>query len=146
MEFLSISKKHSTVNNHILLSKLYHYDIRGTANAWFSSYLSSRNQRVVINGVSSYKSSMTCGVPQGSILGPHLLLLYINDTHMSVQSSIIHHFADDTNLLYSDRSIKHLGSVLNKDLSLLYDWLCANRLSLNASKTEFMHLDPLVNR
>ena len=62
--------------------------------------------------------------------------------HMSVQSSIIHHFADDTNLLYSDRSIKHLRSVLNKDLSLLYDWLCANRLSQNASKTEFIVFRP----
>ena len=140
--FIDLEKAFDTVNHHILLSKLYHYGIRGTANACFSSYLSSRNQRVVINGVSSSKSSITCGGPQGSILDPLLFLLYINDMHMSVQSSIIHNFADDTNLLYSDRSIKHLRSVLNKDLSLLYDWLCANRLSLNASKTEFIVFRP----
>ena len=112
------------------------------ANKWFSSYLSHRYQKVSLNGESSQSLPITCGVPQGSILGPLLFLLYINDMHLSMEHSTIYHFADDTNLLYSCKSFKVLRKHVNKDLQLLYDWLCANRLSLNAGKTEFVVFRP----
>ena len=140
--FIDLEKAFDTVNHQILLSKLYHYGIRGVANKWFSSYLSNRYQRVSVNGVSSSRMPITCGVPQGSILGPLLFLIYINDMHLAMQSTTMYHFADDTNLLYSCKTLKVLRSKLNKDLEFLYDWLCANRLSLNAGKTEFIVFRP----
>ena len=140
--FIDLEKAFDTVNHKILLSKLNHYGIRGVANKWFSSYLSNRYQRVTINGESSQLLPISCGVPQGSILGPLLFLLYINDMNLAMQTSTMYHFADDTNLLYSCKSLKSLRKRLNKDLELLYNWLCANRLSLNAGKTEFIVFRP----
>ena len=140
--FIDLEKAFDTVNHEILLSKLNHYGIRGVANKWFHSYLNNRHQKVSINGESSKMLPITCGVPQGSILGPLLFLIYINDMHLAVKSSTMYHFADDTNLLYSCKSLKVLHKRLNKDLELLYDWLCANRLSLNTGKTEFIVFCP----
>ena len=77
-----------------------------------------------INGEISLKRLITCGVPQGSILGPLLFLIYINDMHLAVKQSTIYHFADDTNLLFSCKSQKELRKKMNNDLNLLYDWLC----------------------
>ena len=108
-------KKPLTLNHQILLSKLDHYGIRGVANAWFASYLLNRYQSVRVNGVTSSSSlPVTCGVPQGSILGPLLFLIYINDMNLAVESSTIFHFADDTNLLYYPKTIKKLKQNMNK--------------------------------
>ena len=79
---------------------------------------------------------------QGSILGPLFFITYINDMHTAVKSSIIHHFADDTNLIFSRKNEKQLANVLNRDLKLIFEWLCSNRLSLNVSKTEFIIFRP----
>ena len=98
--FIDLEKAFDTVNHDILLSKLNYYGIRGVANSWFTSYLFKRHQSVRINGEMSTKREITCGVPQGSILGPLLFLIYINDMHHAVCKSTIYHFADDTNLLY----------------------------------------------
>ena len=106
--FIDLEKASDTVNHQILLSKLDHYGIRGVANAWFASYLLNRYQSVRVNGVTSSSLPVTCGVPQGSILGPLLFLIYINDMNLAVESSTIFHFADDTNLLYSSKTIKKL--------------------------------------
>ena len=84
---------------------------------------------------------ITCGVPQGSILGP-LLFFNLNDMHLSVLSSTVFHFADDTNLMCSGKTLRKLKKVLNKDLALLFDWLCANRLVINTGKTEFIIFRP----
>ena len=140
--FIDLEKAFDTVNHKIILSKLNHYGIRGTANTWFFSYLSSRYQSVMLNGVTSSCKVITCGVPQGSTLGPLLFLIYINDMHHSVMSSTVYHFADDTNLMCSSKNLKRLRKDLNKDLDLLYDWLCANRLSINTGKTEFIVFRP----
>lgn len=140
--FVDLEKAFDTVNHAILIKKLDFYGIRGPANSWFSSYLSGRKQMVRLDGVNSVPLNITCGVPQGSILGPLLFLIYINDMHRAVKHSIVHHFADDTNLLYSHKNPKILRKNMNEDLKLLFMWLCANRLSLNVSKTEFIIFRP----
>ena len=105
---------------------------------WFSSYLHNRKQFVSINGFKSTLKSIHFGVPQGSVLGPLLFLIYINDLNLSVKSSIVHHFADDTNLLYINKSIKVLCKKVDYDLKGITNWLNANRISLNVRKTEFI--------
>ena len=92
-------KAFDTVNHKILFGKLNPYCIRGIANDWFISYLSNRLQYVSINGFESDKLPMSHGVPQGSVLGPLLFLLYINDLNAAIKISKVYHFADDTNLL-----------------------------------------------
>ena len=119
-----------------------HYGIRGVANLWFASYLSSRKQKVKLDNAYSDYLNITCGVPQGSILGPLLFLIYINDMSNAVKHSTIHHFADDTNLLCSDKDPAIIRLKLNEDLKLIFEWLCSNRLSLNVSKTEFIIFKP----
>ena len=97
---------------------------------------------MALDGVTSTKQGVTCGVPQGSILGPLLFIIYINDMHNAVKKSLVHHFADDTNLLYEDKNPKNIRKVMNSELASLYEWLCANRLSLNVDKTEFIIFRP----
>ena len=140
--FIDLEKAFDTVNHKILLQKLDHYGIRGITNKWFSSYLSNRKQKVSLAGISSEYREISCGVPQGSILGPLLFLIYINDMNKAVKYSLTHHFADDTNLLCSDKDPKVLQRKMNEDLRLIFQWLCANRLSLNVSKTEFIVFKP----
>ena len=136
--FVDLQKAFDTVNHNILLSKLNHYGIRGTANDWLSSYLSNRSQYVSIMGFDSTCQKIRHGVPQGSVLGPLLFLIYINDLHLAIKYSNVYHFADDTNLLNINKSPKQLQKYLNFDLKLLYNWLLANKISLNCSKTELI--------
>ena len=128
-----------TVDNQILISKLKYYGLSETSLKWFTSYLSNRLQQVSLNGEVSRLNNVVCGVPQGSNLGPLLFLIYINDMNKAIKHSSVYHFADDTNLLYSHKNPKTLKNKANQDLKLLYEWLCANRLSLNVGKTEFMN-------
>ena len=136
--FIDLSKAFDTINHSILLKKLYHYGIRGIALDLFSSYLSNRRQYVTLNGVNSTHKTIISGVPQGSVLGPLLFLLYINDIVTS--SRLLHFilFADDTNLFYSCTNLDVLLLTVNNELSKLSMWFKANRLSLNISKTNFI--------
>ena len=86
----------------------------------------------------SENQKITCVVPQGSILGPLLFLIYINDMHTTIKNSSTFHFADDTYLKYSSSCENNPRKKMNEDLSFLFQWLCANRLSLNVAKTEFI--------
>ena len=136
--FIDLQKAFDTVDHHILLNKLDHYGIRGLANNWFKSYLSNRQQFVSINGFNSKKQTMKYGVPQGSVLGPLLFLIYINDLHKAIKFSSVHHFADDTNLLVVGKNLLDIQKQINLDTRSLCKWLKANKISLNASKTELI--------
>ena len=97
--FVDLQKAFDTLDYKILLAKLNHYGIRGVSIIyWFKSYLSNRNQYVSINGYESGLAALNCGVPQGSVQGPLLSLLYINDLNQAIKFCKVHHFADDTNL------------------------------------------------
>ena len=136
--FLDLSKAFDTVNHKILLMKMYKYGIRGVALSWFESYLSNRNQYVSFSNHNSESMLISCGVPQGSILGPLLFLLYVNDMPnvSSVLFTIL--FADDTNVFVQGKSLDHLIDVMNNELCKLSEWMAINKLSLNVKKTKCM--------
>ena len=136
--FIDLQKAFDTVNHEILLDKLLYYGVRGEANKWIKSFLSERKQQVIINGINSSSQTTSCGVPQGSTLGPLLFLIYINDLHQVFKKCIVHHFADDTNLIFPSKKIGTIESVVNYELKMLVEWLKANKLSLNESKTEMI--------
>jgi hypothetical protein len=97
--YLDLQKAFDTVNHEILLGKLYNYGIRGVVQQWFKSYLTNRQQFTCIDDTrSSTYSNITCGVPQGSVLGPLLFLIYVNDIGSAVPNETVKLFADDTNL------------------------------------------------
>ena len=144
--FIDLQKAFDTVNHKILIEKLYHYGIRGAPLAWFKSYLSMRNQFVNINNTHSKQHDISHGVPQGSVLGPLLFIIYINDLHQAIKFSKVHHFADDANLLCIDKSMKKINMHINHDLQLLCHWLRANKLSLNADKTEIVIFRSKTNK
>ena len=135
---MDFAKAFDTVDHTILLKKLGDYGVRGLANNWFKSYLTNRRQYVSINGFDSTLKEMKYGVPQGSVLGPLLFLIYINDLHCAIKYSTTHHFADDTNFLYVSKSLKKIQKFMNLDLRFVCNWLKANKISLNASKTEML--------
>jgi hypothetical protein len=136
--FIDLKKAFDTVNHNILLEKLEHYGIREIANSWFKSYLTDRTQYVHLNGFDSVTKDITCGVPQGSVLGPLLFLIYINDLPNISKKMKFYLFADDTNIYLESDDLKNLENTMNKELEKLHEWLCINRLSLNISKTNFV--------
>ena len=136
--FLDLSKAFDTVNHGILLNKLEHYGIRGTALDWIKNYLYNRKQFVEFNNVSSNLCIINCGIPQGSILGPLLFILYINDISNSSKLLKFILFADDTNIFFSSCNLDQLGTTLNKELGKISQWLIANRLSINIKKTKYV--------
>ena len=125
------------MNHDILLHKLEHYGIRESVLAWFKSYLSDRKQYIHLNGVDSEMKGITCGVPQGSVLGPLLFLIYINDLPNISKKLKFYLFADDTNIYLESHDLQSLEKTMNKELEKLFEWLCINRLSLNISKINF---------
>jgi len=136
--FLDFSKAFDTVNHDILLSKLFHLGVRGVAHRWFESYLRARKQYVVVGSSASAMSEINIGVPQGSVLGPVLFLIYINDMRECSTNLRYVHFADDTTAFHSHSDLQQLTSDVNADLGSLCTWLRCNRLSLNVNKTVYM--------
>lgn len=138
--FLDLKRAFETIDRQILLEKLQRYGVRGTALQWFASYLADRTQVTKINEVVSDEVEVTRGVPQGSILGPFLFALYINDIVNILRHCSCHLFADDTVLYIEGEDVDEVIKLLNEDLLLVSKWLEANKLKLNVSKTVGMCL------
>ena len=136
--FVDLAKAFDTVNHSILLSKLEHYGIRGTQNKLLRSYLTDRKQMVFFDNVYSKTCKTTHGVPQGSILGPLLFLIYIDDLKNCSTLLKFILFADDTNIFNMHNNLTTLINTTNQELQNLSSWFKANKLSLNVTKTNFM--------
>ena len=136
--FLDFAKAFDTVNHKILLKKLENYGIRRVANNWFESYLTNRYQTVKIPNTLSEKHLITCGVPQGSILGPILFLIYIIDIKNPSKVLDFYLFADDTSTLLTGKDMKDIEQTYNTELKGVVNWLQANKLTLNVDKSNLV--------
>jgi len=137
--FLDFAKAFDTVSHRILIAKLEHYGIRGIVLEWFRSYICCRSQFVRVADSESDITEVEKGVPQGSVLGPILFLIYINDMRLCSAELGFVHYADDTTVFCSGRRVEDLVPRINSELLKLCEWLRCNRLSLNTDKTTFMH-------
>lgn len=136
--YIDLKKAFDTIDHGLLIKKLEFYGIRGIASNWLYTYLNKRQQYVQFDNKASSLLEIKCGVPQGSVLGPQLFILYIND--ICNVSKIVHFilFADDTNLFVNGDNIDELCLILNRELDKLNTWFIINKLSLNVSKTNYM--------
>ena len=133
---LDLSKAFDTIDHKILIQKLDHYGIRGITQLWFQDYLRNRKQIVKFNQIKSKEMVIKRGVPQGSILGPILFLLYINDIENCSKLISFILFADDTNIFYSNKCLKTLSNIIQTEIDKVAEWLNVNKLSLNTTKTK----------
>ena len=136
--FVDLQKAFDAVNHSILLNKLEHYGIRENLLSWFKSYLSERREFFSINSSSSSLIITTCGVPQQSVLGPLLFIIYANDLPNVWKRLKFYLFADDSSIYCDGDTLTNLAKIVNKELKLVKRWLDVNRLSLNISKTNYI--------
>ena len=136
---LDLKKVFDTVNHELLLQKLDKYVIRGSSNKLFQSYLSNRFQFVCVNGIASSKQKMTYGVPQGSILGPTLFFLYVNDLPKITEFNV-RLFADDTVMIMSGNSLEKLNNAANNEAKIIDEWLTSNKFIHPKLVLCFFHL------
>ena len=142
---MDIKKAFDSVSHKKLIKKLEHYGIRGVANDLIKSYLEKRKQFVSIANFNSSDLVIEYGVPQGSILGPLLFLIYINDLPSCLQS-LSRFFADDTALLITGKTLKDIQFQANLELSNVLQWMNANSLILNAAKSEALVVSPYLRK
>lgn len=144
--FFDLQKAFDTVDHNILLDKLQNYGIRGLMHKWITSYLSHRKQFTVVNDCHSQTCELSCGIPQGSVLGPLLFILYVNDIQNAVPDAQLELFADDTNMFKVGSNLSTLQTEANNDLSKLQEWFLANKLSINIDKTNYCIFAPKSER
>ena len=135
---LDLSKAFDTINHSVLLRKLSHVGVRGVALQWFASYMENRFQRVHLGDIVSELRHQSVGVPQGTVLGPTLFNIYINDMSNVCTDVKFLHYADDSNIYLYDSNINRLVMRIKNCLSILVQWLIANKLVLNTTKTNCM--------
>ena len=130
MILTDLQKAFDTVNHDILLKKMEFIGFSEETTKWFKSYLSNRKFKVHIKNTFSEPGNLLCGVPQGSILGPLLFLLYINDMPQTVNCELLL-YADDTCLIFQHKDITEIETALNKNYSMFCDWFVDNKLSIH---------------
>ena len=135
---IDFSKAFDMVDHGILLNKLEHYGVRGTLLAWFKSYLTGRQQYVNVNNVNSEKLDLKFSVPQGSILGAVLFILYINDLPFINKVAKYIFFADDANIIFTGNNFSEIQSKIDVFLAAIDKWVTLNGLKLNLKKTKYM--------
>uniref|UniRef100_A0A3B3BUC2 Reverse transcriptase domain-containing protein n=1 Tax=Oryzias melastigma TaxID=30732 RepID=A0A3B3BUC2_ORYME len=136
--FVDLSKAFDTIDHSLLLQKCEYYGLRGKTHHWLRSYLENRVQYVTINNTDSNLENIFCGLPQGSVLGPKLFSIYINDIFLMSKKLKFIMFADDTNMFCSGQNIVELLNVVEQEFNLVKKWFDFNKLSLNENKTKFM--------
>ena len=136
--FLDLTKAFDTVNHSILSRKLFRFGVDDTAQNWFDSFLSNRNQVTCCGRAQSDPDIVSVGVAQGSILGPLLFIIYMNDLPNLLESCCVTLYADDTALYFSSKLISEIETKMNSDLRQVCDWLKLNQLTLNIKKSQFM--------
>ena len=136
--FLDLKKAFDTVDHSILAKKLRSYGIGDKAGEWFESYLENREQFCSLNSQNSKTKKVTCGIPQGSCLGPLLFIIYLNDFEKCSKFSRASIYADDTNVTITSRNVSNLVEKAHQELSNVAEWLRINKLSPNPQKTEFL--------
>ncbi len=136
--FVDLSKAFDSVNHNILASKLRSYGCSSQTVNWFKAYLSGRSQVVHVKGHMSSEESIACGVPQGSILGPLLFLLFVNDLHLHITKCDVNLYADDTNIYAIGKTVAEIQANLTEDMSVLSQWCVDNSLNINFVKTMCM--------
>ena len=136
--FIDLSKAFDTVDHKRLMSKLEMYGIKGNLLKWFESYLTNRKQYIQIDKETKIAlQDVTCGAPQGSILGPLLFLIYVNDLQYAPNLIEPIMFADDTNLFYAERDKNFFFQMVNNELQKIFQWFISSKLSINLSKTKY---------
>lgn len=135
---IDLRKAFDTVDHGLLLNKLESYGIRGPSYMWLSSYLSARQQYVQINAVKSPMVNIKIGVPQGSVMGPILFIIFINDISLLQLEGKLMLYADDILLLYEGTTEEEIMTKINMDLNRISEWLDINRLIMNVEKTKYL--------
>ncbi len=139
--FLDIRKAFDSINHNILLSKMRsNFGISGNELLWFESYLTNREQQCVVNGILSSVGKLKCGVPQGSILGSLLFLLYINDLPQCLQKTTPGLYADDTEIYASSYNVNDLIDNINYDLNIIMQWMKNKKLQIHPKKSKCMFI------